>query len=126
MLENTRRPSRTAVTMVVKLSSVMTMSEALFVTSVPETPIAMPISAVRILGASLMPSPVIATTLSFFCKARTIIVLCLGLTRANTLYCAMDSKNALSAMASISAPVITSDSFWAIVSRLAMAKAVSG
>lgn len=78
MLENTRRPSRTAVTMVVKLSSVMTMSEALFVTSVPETPIAMPISAVRILGASLMPSPVIATTLSFFCKARTIHRLVFG------------------------------------------------
>ena len=60
-----RLPSRTAATIVVKLSSVMTISEAFLVTSVPLVPIAMPISAVFMLGASFTPSPVIATTLPF-------------------------------------------------------------
>ena len=54
MLENMRLPSRTAETMVVKLSSVITMSEAFLVTSVPE-PMAMPMSAVLSAGASFTP-----------------------------------------------------------------------
>ncbi len=56
-----RRPSRMAATMLAKLSSARIMAEASFATSVPD-PIAMPMSAFLSAGASLMPSPVIATT----------------------------------------------------------------
>ena len=55
-------PSLTADTMVEKLSSVKIKSEAPFATSVPDCPIAQPISAAFKAGASLTPSPVIATT----------------------------------------------------------------
>ena len=51
------RPSSTAATMEVKLSSARTMSEADLATAVPE-PIAIPISAFFKAGASLTPSPV--------------------------------------------------------------------
>ena len=51
------RPSSTADTMVEKLSSASTMSEAVFATAVPE-PMAMPISAFFKAGASFTPSPV--------------------------------------------------------------------
>jgi hypothetical protein len=53
------RPCRTAATIVAKLSSASTMSEASRATAVPE-PIAMPMSAHLSAGASLVPSPVIA------------------------------------------------------------------
>ena len=56
------RPSRTAATMLAKLSSARTMSDASRVTSVPLRPMAMPMCASRSAGASLTPSPVIATT----------------------------------------------------------------
>src|SRR6185312_766430 len=65
------RPSRTAPTMVAKLSSVRTIVAASLVTSVPVTPIATPMSALRRAGASLTPSPVIATTSPRPCSART-------------------------------------------------------
>jgi hypothetical protein len=48
-----------------ELSSVTTMSEASFATSVPAIPMATPISAALIAGASLTPSPVIATMAPF-------------------------------------------------------------
>ena len=48
--------------MVAKLSSISTMSDALFDTSVPEMPMATPMSAFLRAGASFTPSPVIATT----------------------------------------------------------------
>jgi len=51
------RPSSTAATMEVKLSSARTMSEADLATAVPD-PIAIPISAFLRAGASLTPSPV--------------------------------------------------------------------
>ena len=47
--------------MLAKLSSVSTMSAASFETSVPVMPMATPILAVLSAGASLMPSPVMAT-----------------------------------------------------------------
>ena len=50
------------VTMVAKLSSVRTIVAASRATSVPDRPIATPMSARRSAGASLTPSPVIATT----------------------------------------------------------------
>ena len=49
--------------MVAKLSSVRIISAASLVTSVPVMPIATPMSAGVSAGASLTPSPVIATTL---------------------------------------------------------------
>src|SRR6266516_2776947 len=57
------RPSSTALTMVEKLSSVRIITAASLVTSVPVIPIAMPMSAFFSAGASLTPSPVIATML---------------------------------------------------------------
>nr|CAO86540.1 unnamed protein product [Microcystis aeruginosa PCC 7806] len=71
-----------AATMVAKLSSRRIISLASLVTSVPAIPMAMPISACFKAGASFTPSPVIATNLPFFCKARTIVNLCSGETRA--------------------------------------------
>ena len=112
------------VTIVEKLSSAMTMSEALLVTSVPE-PMAMPMSAARMLGASLMPSPVMATTSPAFCKRLTISDLCFGLTRANTRPSGMRASSSLSLIPSSSAPVITSSARSAIPSRSAIAYAVS-
>lgn len=56
-------PSATALTMVAKLSSASTMLLACLATAVPE-PMAMPMSALLRAGASLTPSPVIATTWS--------------------------------------------------------------
>ena len=52
----------TALTMLVKLSSVRMMSLASLATSVPAIPIANPTSAFLRAGASLVPSPVTATT----------------------------------------------------------------
>ena len=54
-------PSSTAATMEAKLSSASTISEADLATAVPD-PMAMPISAFLRAGASLVPSPVTATT----------------------------------------------------------------
>ena len=53
---------RTALTIVEKSSSVRIIAAASFETSVPVMPIAMPMSARFSAGASLTPSPVIATT----------------------------------------------------------------
>ena len=61
MLSKMRRPSRTASTMVAKLSSARTIVAASLVTWVPVIPMATPMSAARRAGASLTPSPVIET-----------------------------------------------------------------
>lgn len=61
VLAKMQRPSATAATIVAKLSSMSTISEACLATAVPD-PIAMPMSARRRAGASLTPSPVMATT----------------------------------------------------------------
>jgi len=55
------RPSSTARTIELKLSSVRTIVAASFETSVPLMPIAIPMSARLRAGASLTPSPVTAT-----------------------------------------------------------------
>ena len=70
--------------MVAKLSSVRIMSAASFVTSVPVIPIATPISARLSAGASLTPSPVIATTLPSAFSRSTRRTLSSGATRATT------------------------------------------
>ncbi len=61
MLSNTPRPSSTAATIDAKLSSVSVIAAASLLTSVPVMPMAMPIAAFLSAGASLMPSPVMAT-----------------------------------------------------------------
>ena len=82
MLSKMPRPSRTASTMVAKLSSARIMFAASLVTSVPVMPMAIPMSADFSAGASLTPSPVIATIFPSAWSASTIRSLCLGATRA--------------------------------------------
>ncbi len=65
------RPSSTAATMLAKLSSVSVIAAASLATSVPAIPIATPMSAFFSAGASLTPSPVIATTWPLRCSAST-------------------------------------------------------
>ncbi len=60
-LSKMRRPSRIARTMDAKLSSSKTRDAASRATSVPRPPIAMPTCAALSAGASLTPSPVMAT-----------------------------------------------------------------
>ncbi len=78
MLAKIPRPSRIACTMVAKLSSARIIFAASLVTSVPVSPIAMPMSADFSAGASLTPSPVIATTLRSAWRASTMRSLCSG------------------------------------------------
>jgi hypothetical protein len=82
MFAKIARPSSTAATMEAKLSSARIMSATAFATSVPVIPIAMPMSADFRAGASLTPSPVMATTAPWRCSAFTIRSLRSGLTRA--------------------------------------------
>lgn len=77
-------PILTAATMEEKSSSSKTRSEASRATSVPLSPIAIPIFAAFKAGASLTPSPVIATISPLAFRAFTIINFCSGTTRANT------------------------------------------
>jgi tetratricopeptide (TPR) repeat protein len=65
MLPKMIRPSRIASTIEPKRSSVTTMSAASLATSVPRLPIATPMSARLRAGASLTPSPIIATICPF-------------------------------------------------------------
>ena len=58
------------------------MAPASRATSVPVMPIATPMSARRSAGASLTPSPVMATIWPCACSAVTIRSLCSGETRA--------------------------------------------
>ena len=64
--------------MVAKSSSARTMSAASFDTSVPVMPMAMPMSAFFSAGASLTPSPVMATTAPPRRSASTMRSLCRG------------------------------------------------
>ena len=75
-------PLDTAFMMVAKLSSANIMDAASLDTSVPVMPMATPISAFLRAGASLTPSPVIATMWPRFCHALTIRILCSGDTLA--------------------------------------------
>jgi hypothetical protein len=59
-LSHTVRPSRTAYTIVAKLSSAKIISLASRATSVPSKPIATPMLAAFNAGASFTPSPVMA------------------------------------------------------------------
>mmetsp|Transcript_6400 Transcript_6400/g.5709 ORF Transcript_6400/g.5709 Transcript_6400/m.5709 type:complete len:216 (-) Transcript_6400:1761-2408(-) len=80
-------PHLTAVTMEAKLSSKRMMSEASLATSVPEIPMAKPTSAFLRAGASLVPSPVTATTLLFSLRPVTSMYLSSGVDLASTFNC---------------------------------------
>lgn len=79
------RPHLTACTIDAKLSSIMRMSAACFATSVPAIFIAKPTSALESAGASLVPSPVTATTLCRSFNPITRAYLSSGRERARTL-----------------------------------------
>ena len=82
MFPKTARPSSTAETIEAKLSSVKVIAAASLVTSVPVMPMAIPMSAFFSAGASLTPSPVIATEWPRCWNAVTTRSLCAGDTRA--------------------------------------------
>ncbi|HEY5878257.1 MAG TPA: hypothetical protein VIU11_05070 [Nakamurella sp.] len=91
--------------MVAKLSSAKTMSAASLVASVPLMPIATPTSARVMDGASLTPSPVIATTSRCDWSARTMRSLCSGEVRAYTSTSRTTRRNSSWFIDSRSAPV---------------------
>lgn len=78
-------PHSTAFTMEVKLSLSRMISAAYFATSVPVMPIAKPTSAFFSAGASLVPSPVTATTSPLSLRPVTSAYLSSGLDLASTL-----------------------------------------
>lgn len=77
-------PHFTAFTILAKLSSIIKISAAYLATSVPAIPIANPTSALLKAGASLVPSPVTATTLPLSLSPITNAYLSSGLERAKT------------------------------------------
>ena len=79
--------AETAATIDAKLSSVSTIVAASRATSVPERPMATPISARRRAGASLTPSPVIAITCPPACSDSAIRIFISGEERAMTSSC---------------------------------------
>jgi len=78
------RPQSTAFTIELKLSSIRMIAAASRATSVPELPIAKPTSAFLSAGASLVPSPVTATTLFLSLSPVTRQYLSYGLDLAKT------------------------------------------
>ena len=111
--------------MVAKLSSSSTMSAASLATSLPVMPMATPMWARFSAGASLTPSPVMATMSPRWRRASTILSLCSGDTRANTLTSPTASANSPGGSRSSSAPV-RMRSPAAIPSARAMYPAVRG
>jgi hypothetical protein len=97
--------------MVAKLSSTSTMSAASRATSVPDCPMATPMSARLRAGASFTPSPVAATTSPIARRAVTIRSLCSGVVRENRT-CPSDSwlRSSSSGMASSYPPSMTATS----------------
>jgi hypothetical protein len=130
MLEKTVRPSSTPVTMLAKLSSRRTIWAASRATSVPVAPIAMPTSAARSAGASLTPSPVMATSRPIRLSASTIFSFCRGVVRAKTLTPSFRrSTSSTSRIDSSASPVSTAwggESGRRMPACSAMARAVTG
>ena len=98
---------------------------ASLVTSVPFFPIETPMFASLTAGASLTPSPVIATMFPCDLSPLTMRSLCAGVTLANTLTLGSFCKKLSSSIRSISAPVNTSPPGRRIFSCDAIAQAVS-
>ena len=120
-----RLPIFMAPTIEEKLSSIRTSDEASLATSVPFSPIAMPIFADLRAGASFIPSPVIATISLFDFNAFTIFNFCSGTTRAKTLTFLIFSHNSFSFIVFNSIPVIHSSGFFKPISE-AIFLAVTG
>ena len=93
--------------MVAKLSSLRIMRPAFLATSVP-VPMAMPMSAALMAGASLTPSPVIATTSPFFLSVSAMRALCSGATRPTTPMSSILLSRSSSGRAAKSAPRMAS------------------
>ncbi|MPN05321.1 hypothetical protein SDC9_152571 [bioreactor metagenome] len=110
--------------MVAKLSSMSIMSAASFETSVPVIPIATPMSAPLRAGASLTPSPVMATMCPFSLRDSIILSLCAGVTRAKTPCFMAAPASSCFSMPSISLPV-TALSPSVMPTAFAMASAVT-
>mmetsp|Transcript_15108 Transcript_15108/g.64694 ORF Transcript_15108/g.64694 Transcript_15108/m.64694 type:complete len:400 (-) Transcript_15108:1333-2532(-) len=125
------RPSLTASTMEEKLSSAKTISDASFATAVPVMPMAMPMSASFSAGASLTPSPVIATISPCSLSNRTMSCLCLGSAREHTTppgdwssaICFFLGSDANSRP--VNERFLESDGFWKIPMSRQIASAVS-
>jgi len=94
-LSKTLLPYLRATTIEVKLSSKRTISAAALATSVPVIPIANPTLEALRAGASLDPSPVIATTASHYCNPVDNKSLSVGEHLAITLKCSFTSLNLL-------------------------------
>ena len=90
-----------------KLSSDRIIRPAFFATSVP-LPIAIPMSAALIAGASLTPSPVMATTSPFRFSVSARSTLCSGATRPTTPMSSIRASRSCSESAAKSAPRIAS------------------
>mmetsp|Transcript_51144 Transcript_51144/g.128402 ORF Transcript_51144/g.128402 Transcript_51144/m.128402 type:complete len:223 (-) Transcript_51144:2247-2915(-) len=109
------------------------MSDAPLATSVPAMPIAVPMSAALSAGASLTPSPVMATTPPCRCSDRTMAILSSGWARENTFTLEVISSSAPSSTCSpvslslssshMMAPSVPCSCFKMPISR-AMAEAV--
>jgi hypothetical protein len=82
------------------------MTAASLDTSVPVIPMATPMSAALRAGASLTPSPVMATTLPVRLSSRTRRSLSSGATRATTPMSGSWASSSSSLMAANSAPAI--------------------
>jgi hypothetical protein len=87
------RPHKTAFTMDEKLSSIRVIEAASLATSVPDIPIANPTSAFLRAGASLVPSPVTATTFPLYLRAVTRQYLSSGRDRAKINKSSLISSN---------------------------------
>jgi hypothetical protein len=94
-LSKTLLPYLRATTIEVKLSSKRTISAAALATSVPVIPIAKPTLDFFKAGASLDPSPVMATTALHYCNPVLNKYLSYGEDLANTLKCSLTSLNYL-------------------------------
>jgi len=97
-------PSSMAWRMVEKSSSVNIMSDASLATSVPCRPMAMPMSAFFSAGASLTPSPVMATMSPRDWSARMIFILWSGFVRAKMVVVCIAWARASSDISSTSSP----------------------
>ncbi len=109
-LSKIRRPRRIAATIDAKSSSRRTSDEASRATSVPLFPIAMPMSAALSAGASLTPSPVIATISLFAFRAWTMRSFWSGTTRAKIFTFSIFSASSASLRPCNSLPSIISQS----------------
>ena len=125
-LANRRRPCCTASSSEEKSSLSKTSAAASRATSVPRAPMATPMLAAFNAGASLTPSPVMATISPRLRKACTRRNFCSGAMRQKTSVSARRARSAVSSSAARSMPDITALATPAIPACRAIASAVAG